>query len=65
MSADCYGAFEEAGLKDIAAVGAVGKSFRSTVLSLGGSKSAYEVFRLFRLREPSIEPLLRQTGLKK
>jgi oligopeptidase A len=65
MSADCYGAFEEAGLKDIVAVGAVGKSFRSTVLSLGGSKSAYEVFRLFRLREPSIEPLLRQTGLKK
>lgn len=65
MSADCYGAFEEAGLKDIAAVVAVGKSFRSTVLSLGGSKSAYEVFRLFRLREPSIEPLLRQTGLKK
>lgn len=65
MSADCYGAFEEAGLKDITAVGAVGKSFRSTVLSLGGSKSAYEVFRLFRLREPSIEPLLRQTGLKK
>ena len=64
MSCDCYGAFEEAGLKDDAAVKAVGRKYRETVLGLGGSKSAYEVFREFRGREPSVEAMLRQQGLK-
>ena len=63
MSADCYGAFEEAGLKDDAAVRRVGRAYRDTVLGLGGSKSAYDVFREFRGRKPSIEPMLRQQGL--
>ncbi len=63
MSADCYGAFEEAGLTDDAAVKAVGKSYRETILALGGSKSAYEVFILFRGRKPSSAALLRQQGL--
>ncbi len=60
MSADCYGAFEEAGLADDAAVQAVGKRYRETVLALGGSKSAFEVFRAFRSRDPEIAALLRQ-----
>ena len=65
MSADCYGAFEEAGLKDDAAVKRVGREFRDTVLALGGSESAYDVFRRFRGREPKIDALLRQQGLGK
>jgi oligopeptidase A len=63
MSADCYGAFEEAGLSDDAAVKRVGRKFRDTVLALGGSESAYDVFRRFRGRAPTIDALLRQRGL--
>ena len=63
MSADCYGAFEEAGLADDAAVRRVGAAYRETVLALGGSKSAIDVFRAFRGRDPEIAALLRQRGL--
>ena len=63
MSADCYGAFEEAGLADDAAVKRVGKAYRETILALGGSLSAYDVFRRFRGRKPNIRALLRQQGL--
>ena len=63
MSADCYGAFEEAGLADDAAVRRVGAAYRETVLALGGSKSAIDVFRAFRGRDPEIASLLRQQGL--
>ena len=63
MSADCYGAFEEAGLADDAAVRRVGAAYRETVLALGGSKSAIDVFRAFRGRDPEIAALLRQQGL--
>ena len=62
MSADCYGAFEEAGLDD-AAVRRIGAAYRETVLALGGSQSAIEVFRAFRGRDPEIAALLRQQGL--
>ena len=63
MSADCYGAFEEAGLDDDAAVRKVGAKYRDTILALGGSKSAYDVFVDFRGRKPNSEALLRQQGL--
>ena len=63
MSADCYGAFEEAGLADDAAVRRVGAAYRETVLARGGSQSAIEVFRAFRGRDPEIAALLRQQGL--
>lgn len=64
MSADCYGAFEDAGLEDDAAVAATGRRYRETVLALGGSKSAFDVFREFRCRAPTTDALLRQQGLK-
>jgi Zn-dependent oligopeptidase len=38
---------------------------RDTVLALGGSESAYEVFQRFRGRAPTIDALLRQQGLKR
>jgi len=63
MSADCYGAFEEAGLADDAKVQELGMRYRETVLGLGGGKSALDVFRDFRGRDPSIESLLRQQDL--
>lgn len=62
MSADCYGAFEEAQGGD-AALKELGMRFRDTVLALGGSMNALDVFRLFRGRDPEIEALLRQQGL--
>ena len=63
LSADAFGAFEDAGLDDPAAVASTGRRFRDTVLALGGSRHPMEVFRAFRGREPSTEALLRQSGL--
>ena len=63
MSADCYGAFEDAGLKDDEAMKRVGRKYRSTILALGGSESAWDVFIRFRGRKPTSQALLRQQGL--
>jgi oligopeptidase A len=64
LSADAFGAFEEAGIDDAAAVARAGRRFRDTVLALGGSRPPMEVFRAFRGRDPSIDALLRQSGLR-
>lgn len=63
MSADIYGAFEEAGLVDDAAMIRLGRTYRETLLALGGSLNALEVFRRFRGRDPEIDALIRQNGL--
>ncbi len=63
LSADAFGAFEEAGLDNESAVQATGRRFRNTVLSLGGSRHPLEVFRAFRGRDPDPMALLRQCGL--
>ncbi|NJR17800.1 MAG: M3 family metallopeptidase [Calothrix sp. CSU_2_0] len=63
LSADAFSAFEEAGLENETAVKETGKRYRETVLALGGSKHPMEVFRNFRGREPSTEPLLKHNGL--
>ncbi len=63
LSADAFSAFEEVGLDDDAAVAEVGKRFKDTVLGLGGGRSPEKVFRDFRGRDPSTEPLLRHCGL--
>ena len=63
LSADAFAAFEEAGLDNEEAIKATGKRYRDTVLALGGSKHPMEVFKSFRGREPSTEPLLRHNGL--
>jgi len=65
LSADAFAAFEEAGLDDEVAIKSVGKKFKDTVLSLGGSLHPMEVFQEFRGREPQTEPLLRHSGLVK
>ncbi|MCL4110301.1 UNVERIFIED_CONTAM: hypothetical protein GTU68_006578 [Idotea baltica] len=63
LSADAFAAFEEAGLDDEAAVQATGRSFRDTVLSLGGSRHPMDVYREFRGRNPDTRALLRHNGL--
>ena len=63
LSADAFSAFEEAGLENKTEVAAIGRKFRDTVLSLGGSRHPMEVFKSFRGREPSTQALLRHRGL--
>lgn len=63
LSADAFGAFEEAGLDDDKAVASVGRKFRDTVLALGGSRHPTEVYRDFRGRDASMDALLRHNDL--
>lgn len=63
LSADAFSAFEEAGLDNEDAVAEVGRRFRNTVLSLGGSRHPMEVYCEFRGREPDPTALLRHSGL--
>jgi oligopeptidase A len=63
LSADAFGAFEEAGLEEPEKLRAVGRRFRDTVLALGGGRHPAEVFEAFRGRPPSAEALLRHNGL--
>jgi oligopeptidase A len=63
LSADAFSAFEEAGLDQDDAVRTMGRRFRDTVLSWGGSRSPAVVFEAFRGRQPSSEALIRHSGL--
>jgi oligopeptidase A len=63
LSADAFAAFEEAGLENAAALRVTGRRYRDTVLGLGGSAPAMEVFKSFRGREPKTDALLRHYGL--
>ena len=60
LSADAYAAFEEAGSPFDAPVG---KRFLDEILSMGGARPALESFRAFRGREPSVDALLRHSGM--
>jgi oligopeptidase A len=59
LSADAFSLFEERGIFDRAS----GQSFLEHILERGGSVDANELFIAFRGREPSIEPLLRHSGI--
>ena len=64
LSSDAFGAFEEAREAGQSLINnEVGRRFRDTVLARGGSADAMELFVAFRGRKPSIEALLRQSGL--
>ena len=65
LSADAFGAFEDAGLDNESAVAKTGRRFRDTVLAQGGSRHPMEIFRDFRGREPDPAALLRHNGLLK
>ena len=64
LSADAWGAFEEAaefsgGVLDVA----TGRRFREAILETGGSRSTMDSFKAFRGREPRIDALMRHLGL--
>jgi oligopeptidase A len=63
LSADAFSAFEEVGLDQEDEIVAIGRRFRATVLSLGGSRSPAEVYEQFRGRQASSEALIRHSGL--
>ena len=65
LSADAFGAFEDAGLDDEAVVATTGRRFRDTILAQGGSRHPMDIFRDFRGREPDPNALLRHSGLTK
>lgn len=60
LDSDAFEAFVESG--DIFNKEIAGK-FRTCVLEKGGSKDAMELYKDFRGKEPSIEPLLKNRGL--
>ncbi len=59
LDADAFEAFKEKGIfnKEIA------DSFRRNILERGGTKHPMELYKAFRGKEPSIEPLLKRSGL--
>jgi len=59
LSADAFSRFEEEGIFNPN----VGKDFLMNVLEQGGSQEPSELFKAFRGREPSIEALLRHSGI--
>ncbi|MFC5476084.1 M3 family metallopeptidase [Paraherbaspirillum soli] len=64
LSADAYSAFEEAAAGSGNVVSAAtGKKFQDEILAVGGSRPALESFKAFRGREPSIDALLRHSGM--
>ncbi len=63
LSADAFSMFEEADLENNKNISEIGEKFKDTILSLGGSLSPLEVFKLFRGREPKTDSLIRHLGL--
>lgn len=59
LSADAYAAFEEAPER----LAETGERFLREILSRGGSRSALENFTAFRGRAPSLDALLRHSGM--
>ncbi len=60
LSADAFARFEEEGIFEPK----VGKDFLEAILQKGGSEEPADLFRDFRGREPSIEPLLKHSGIQ-
>jgi oligopeptidase A len=60
LSADAYAAFEEAGNPFDQTTG---QRFLDEILSVGGSRPAIDSFKAFRGREPSVDALLRHSGM--
>jgi peptidyl-dipeptidase Dcp len=60
LDADAFSYFTETGIfnKDTAA------SFRKNILEKGGTEKAHDLYLSFRGKEPSLEPLLKRSGLK-
>jgi len=65
LDADAFSVFQEAQKKN----GSIfdkkaAASFRKNILEKGGTENVAELYRRFRLGEPSIEPLMIRDGIK-
>lgn len=64
LSADVFAAFEEARQGDGSVFdAATGRRFLDEILSVGGSRPALESFKAFRGRAPTVDALLRHSGM--
>ncbi len=59
LSADAFSLFEERGVFDPD----TGRAFRECILERGGSRDAMELYVDFRGREPTVDALLRHSGI--
>ena len=59
LSADAFSRFEEEGIFNAK----TGADFLHQILEMGGSRSPMDLFRAFRGREPTIDALLRHSGI--
>lgn len=59
LSADAFSKFEEDGIFN----SETGQQFKTCILERGGSKEPEELFKAFRGREPSVDALLRHSGI--
>jgi oligopeptidase A len=63
LSSDAYSAFEEANNSNNAKeIKTIGKRFKETILSLGGSKAPQKIFKDFRGRDANTKALIRHSG---
>ncbi len=60
LSSDAFSRFENEGILNTE----TGRDFLQQVLAKGGSEEPMELFKAFRGREPSIEPLLKHSGIE-
>ncbi|GAB1413992.1 M3 family metallopeptidase [Candidatus Desulfobacillus denitrificans] len=63
LSADAFAAFEEERAAGSVLNPATGARFRDEILAVGGSRPALESFKAFRGRAPSVDALLRHSGM--
>lgn len=61
LAADAFSAFEEAGIFDRETA----SRFRSEILEIGGSRDIMDAFVAFRGRKPTLDALLRYSGIDK
>ena len=61
LAADAFAAFEEAGIFDRQTAA----RFRSEILEIGGSRDIMDAYVAFRGRKPTLDALLRQSGIGK
>jgi oligopeptidase A len=61
LAADAFAAFEEAGIFDQQTAA----RFRAEILEIGGSRDIMDAYIAFRGRKPTLDALLRQSGIGK
>ena len=59
LDSDAFQAFKETSLFDKATA----SSYRENILEKGGTEDPMELYKRFRGKEPSIDPLLKKRGL--